>query len=54
MLNCSDGRSYLSKVDTLPETNMSTLKMVLSNAGISFSRGPPFSGALAVSFREGI
>ena len=41
-------------VGTTPrETNSSPLKMVVSKFGISFSRGPPFSGALTVSFREG-
>ena len=39
---------------TLTKTNSSPLKMVVSKFGISFSRGPLFPGALAVSFREGI
>ena len=41
------------KIKTLPKTNSSPLKMVVFKSGISFSRGPPFSGAFAVSFREG-
>ena len=38
---------------TLPETNSSHLKMVVSNRNLQTSRGR-FSGASAVSFREGI
>ena len=38
------------QLTTLPKTNSSPLKMVVSNR-ISFSRGP-FSGAMLVSGRE--
>ncbi len=39
---------------TLPETNIfAPTKMMVSKLGISFSRGPLFSGAFAVSFKEG-
>ena len=39
---------------TLPKTNSSPLKMMVFNRNLQTSRGPPFSGAFAVSFREGI
>ena len=46
--------SFVFQKGSLPETNSSHLKMVVSNAGISKLPGvnPPFSGALAVIFRE--
>ena len=38
---------------TLPKTNSLPLKPVVFNRDLLFQRGPPFSGAFAVSFREG-
>ena len=51
-----EGWEHLSRpkvVDTLPETNSSHLKIDLWNLGDSYWK-PPFSGAMFVSFREGI
>jgi len=39
--------------DTLPKTNKSPLKMVVSNRNFQISRVRTFSGAFAVSFQGG-
>ena len=51
-LGSTSSAQCLIDPNTLPETNSLPLKMMISKLGISFSKWL-FSGALAVSFREG-
>ena len=47
-----DGTRRIIPISTLPKTNISPVQMAVFNRNLRDSRGPQFSGAFAVSFRE--
>ena len=51
-ISCGGNECSQGKLNTLPETNSSPLKMMVSNRNLLDSRGPLFSGAM-LNFREG-